>query len=77
MAGNELIQAQKQVEAAAGAGELARAGQPGRGASGRASAQKDMQAYLKITAPFDGVVTDRLVHPGALVGPGSAIPRCW
>ena len=30
-----------------------------------------MQAYLKITAPFDGVVTDRLVHPGALVGPGA------
>ena len=30
-----------------------------------------MLAYLKITAPFDGVVTDRLVHPGALVGPGA------
>ena len=30
-----------------------------------------MQAYLKITAPFDGVVTDRLVHPGALVGSGT------
>ena len=30
-----------------------------------------MQAYLKITAPFDGVVTERLVHPGALVGPGA------
>jgi hypothetical protein len=30
-----------------------------------------MQAYLKITAPFDGVVTDRFVHPGALVGPGA------
>ena len=30
-----------------------------------------MEAYLKITAPFDGVVTDRFVHPGALVGPGA------
>jgi RND family efflux transporter MFP subunit len=30
-----------------------------------------MQAYLRITAPFDGVVTDRLVHPGALVGSGA------
>src|SRR5258705_11034716 len=29
-----------------------------------------MQSYLKITAPFDGVVTDRMVHPGALVGSG-------
>ena len=28
-------------------------------------------SYLKITAPFDGVVTDRLVHPGALAGPGA------
>lgn len=27
-------------------------------------------AYLNITAPFDGVVTARNVHPGALVGPG-------
>jgi membrane fusion protein (multidrug efflux system) len=27
--------------------------------------------YLRITAPFDGIVTDRLVHPGALVGPGA------
>jgi RND family efflux transporter MFP subunit len=30
-----------------------------------------MQSYLRITAPFDGVVTDRLVHPGALVGSGA------
>ena len=33
-----------------------------------------MQSYLKITAPFAGVVTDRFVHPGALVGPGSQSP---
>jgi RND family efflux transporter MFP subunit len=30
-----------------------------------------MQSYLKIAAPFDGVVTDRMVHPGALVGSGA------
>ena len=30
-----------------------------------------MQSYLQIKAPFDGVVTERLVHPGALVGPGA------
>ena len=29
-----------------------------------------MERYLRITAPFDGVVTERNVHPGALVGPG-------
>ena len=30
----------------------------------------EMESYLRITAPFDGVVTKRNVHPGALVGPG-------
>lgn len=29
----------------------------------------EMEGYLRITAPFDGVVTRRNVHPGALVGP--------
>jgi len=47
--------------------------------SGKAAAEaslravQDMKAYLRVTAPFDGVVTDRLVHPGALVGPGSNV----
>jgi membrane fusion protein (multidrug efflux system) len=31
---------------------------------------EEMESYLRITAPFDGVVTKRNVHPGALVGPG-------
>jgi membrane fusion protein (multidrug efflux system) len=29
------------------------------------------ESYLTITAPFDGVVTTRNLHPGALVGPAS------
>lgn len=29
--------------------------------------QETMLSYLKITAPFDGVITDRNVHPGALI----------
>ena len=33
-------------------------------------AVSQLQAYLNITAPFDGQVTTRFVHPGALVGPG-------
>ncbi len=37
-----------------------------------------MEAYLQVKAPFDGVVTERNVHPGALVGPagapGNAVP---
>lgn len=31
----------------------------------------DLEGYLRVTAPFDGVVTERNVHPGALVGPNS------
>jgi len=33
-------------------------------------AVSQLEAYLSITAPFDGQVTTRFVHPGALVGPG-------
>jgi RND family efflux transporter MFP subunit len=34
-------------------------------------AQETMRSYLTITAPFDGVITERNVHPGALAGPGT------
>jgi membrane fusion protein (multidrug efflux system) len=30
-----------------------------------------LEAYLEIRAPFDGIVTQRNLHPGALVGPAS------
>lgn len=30
-----------------------------------------LESYLEIRAPFDGVVTQRNLHPGALVGPSS------
>jgi membrane fusion protein, multidrug efflux system len=68
VAGNELILAQKQVDALQATVRARQ--QASLAAQSAVRAQKDMQAYLKITAPFDGVVTDRLVHPGALVGPG-------
>ena len=32
----------------------------------------ELSGYLEVRAPFDGVVTERLVHPGALVGPSTA-----
>jgi len=67
IAGNELIQAQKQVEAAQAVVQSKQ--QASRAAEAFVRAQKDLEAYLRITAPFDGVVTERLVHPGALVGP--------
>jgi RND family efflux transporter MFP subunit len=37
--------------------------------SARVAALREMEGYLVTRAPFDGVVTDRRVHPGALVGP--------
>lgn len=33
----------------------------------------EMEGYLQIRAPFDGDVTERNVHPGALVGPASGV----
>jgi membrane fusion protein, multidrug efflux system len=69
VAGNDLIQARKLVEAAQA---LVNSRQRASAAAQSAvNALKAMLAYLKIIAPFDGVVTDRLVHPGALVGPPS------
>ena len=35
-------------------------------------AVKQLASYLDARAPFDGIVTERLVHPGALVGPATA-----
>ncbi len=68
VAGNELVQAQKQVEALQALVQSKR--QSADAVKETVQAQRDLEAYLRITAPFDGVVTDRLVHPGALVGPG-------
>jgi membrane fusion protein (multidrug efflux system) len=67
VAGNDLVQAQKQVDAVQA---LVHSKEKASAAAQEAvNALKAMVAYLKITAPFDGVVTDRLIHPGALVGP--------
>lgn len=35
---------------------------------------EQMQRYLEITAPFNGMITERNVSGGALVGPGSGQP---
>jgi RND family efflux transporter MFP subunit len=69
IAGNELVQAEKQVDAAQALVGSRR--QLSRAVQSTADAQKELQSYLKIAAPFEGVVTERFVHPGALVGSGS------
>ncbi|HLK22643.1 MAG TPA: efflux RND transporter periplasmic adaptor subunit [Bryobacteraceae bacterium] len=71
VAANELLQAEKQVDAAQA---LVRARESSvKAAQASLDAQKALAAYLQITAPFAGVVTDRLVHPGALVGAGADV----
>jgi membrane fusion protein (multidrug efflux system) len=68
IAGNELVLSEKRVEGARA--QLATRQQASKAAESAVRALKDLRAYLRITAPFSGVVTERLVHPGALVGPG-------
>jgi membrane fusion protein, multidrug efflux system len=69
VAGNDLQVAEQsaaaddaQVEAAANGVQAARDGLKG---------VAQMESYLEIRAPFDGIVTQRNLHPGALVGPSS------
>jgi RND family efflux transporter MFP subunit len=56
----EAAASQKQADSATAQGEYA-----------NYKAQETMMNYLNITAPFDGVITERNVHPGALAGPGA------
>jgi RND family efflux transporter MFP subunit len=69
IAGNELTLAEKQVDAARAL--VSSRQQTVSAAEAAVRAFQVMQTYLQITAPFAGVVTDRLIHPGALVGPGA------
>lgn len=69
VAGNDLMVAEKAVEAARASvnsydGTL-------KAAQASIRSLKDLEQYLTITAPFDGVIVERDAHPGALVGPGS------
>jgi len=70
VSGRELIQAQKAVEAAQALVESQDSAVLAAESSLRAARQ--MEQYLTVTAPFDGVITERMVHPGALVGPAGA-----
>lgn len=69
IAGNELVQAEKAVDAARAASKAIDSAAAA--ATAAIKPLRQLQSYLNIEAPFDGVVTQRLVHPGALAGPGS------
>jgi RND family efflux transporter MFP subunit len=69
VAGNDLEIAQKAAQA--DAANVAAMEKSARAAEEALHAVSQLEAYLSIMAPFDGQVTSRNVHPGALVGPGS------
>jgi RND family efflux transporter MFP subunit len=69
VAGNDLVLAQKALEA--DQDQVAAAQQGVESARQALQSLTEIEGYLRVTAPFDGVVTERNVHPGALVGPGS------
>lgn len=72
VADNDIVQAKQQTEAAQA---LVRSRQRTVEAMySTLKSQQDLAAYLRVTAPFDGVISTRYVHPGALVGPGSDLP---
>jgi membrane fusion protein (multidrug efflux system) len=69
VAENEIILAKKAVDAAQAA--LAVHENSAKAARASVDALRKLEGYLNVSAPFDGIVTERFVHPGALVGPGS------
>jgi RND family efflux transporter MFP subunit len=69
VAGNDVVVAEKAAEA--GQSQIVSAQQSIEAARQSLNALRDMEGYLRLTAPFDGVITERNVHPGALVGPAS------
>jgi RND family efflux transporter MFP subunit len=76
VAGNDVLLAQKTVEA--DQSQISAAVQNVEAARQALASVSDIEGYLRLTAPFSGVVTERNVHPGALVGPtggpGTALP---
>jgi RND family efflux transporter MFP subunit len=68
VAANDLEVAQKAAQA--GEANVAALQKAAKAAQEALRAISELEAYLNISAPFDGQVTNRYVHPGALVGPG-------
>lgn len=69
VAGNDLVLAEKAVEAEQS--RVASIEKNVEAAKASVAALEQMMQYLRVTAEFDGVITERLIHPGSLVGPES------
>jgi membrane fusion protein (multidrug efflux system) len=68
VAGNELLQAQKQRDAAQALVDSRKAAV--RTAKERLQMSQAVESYLRVTAPFNGIITDRFVNPGMLIDGG-------
>jgi RND family efflux transporter MFP subunit len=72
VAENDIVQAKQQTEAAEAMVQSRRRNVES--LKSNLKSEQDLAAYLRVTAPFEGVISTRYVHPGALVGPGSDVP---
>ena len=70
VAGNDLEIAQRAVEAGRARIQLLNANERALREAARSS--QNIEDYLRITAPFDGVITERNVHQGSLASPVSS-----
>lgn len=69
VAGHDLEMAERSVEAARAHVNALKGS--GGAAEAALKAVSEMESYLQLVAPFDGVITERNVHPGSLVGPST------
>jgi membrane fusion protein, multidrug efflux system len=69
VAGNDVLIAEKAAEASQN--QVAAGQQNVEAARQAMKATRDLGEYLQVRAPFEGVITERGIHPGALVGPAS------
>src|SRR5215467_7466364 len=67
VAGNDLEIAQKAAEADSARLQALR--ESAEAAKSALQSVTEIEGYLQVRAPFDGIVTERNVHPGSLVGP--------
>ena len=72
VAGNDLEVAQKTADADRARLQAAR--EAVAAAKSALNSTAEIEQYLQIRAPFDGTVTQRNEHPGALVGPSGNVP---
>ncbi|MGH9672892.1 MAG: efflux RND transporter periplasmic adaptor subunit, partial [Bryobacteraceae bacterium] len=69
IAAHEVVLAEKSLDASRAM--LKALDSAARAARAAIAPLREMESYLTVTAPFDGIITERFVHPGALAGPST------